>query len=194
MNDMLKKMKLTLKNLKLHIKKIMTHRKWVRYYCFKCGLYIQGLLHDLSKYSPTELIESVRYYQGDRSPILACKEDKGYSMAWFHHRGRNKHHWEYWVDNFDKGMTTVIIPEKYALEMFCDFLGAGQAYMGDMYTSYKELEWWKSKRDKYVLHPAIKEFLDTSFNDYVKYGITYLTEYKACRLKYNYKEAIEKYS
>lgn len=194
MNDMLKKMKLTLKNLKLHIKKIMTHRKWVRHYCFKCGLYVQGLLHDLSKYSPTELIESVRYYQGDRSPILACKEDKGYSMAWFHHRGRNKHHWEYWVDNFDKGMTTVIIPEKYALEMFCDFLGAGQAYMGDMYTPYKELEWWKSKRDKYVIHPAIKEFFDTSFNDYVKYGITYLTEYKACRLKYNYKEAIEKYS
>ncbi len=83
-----------------HLNKILTHKRWVAHYCFMCGLYWQGIMHDMSKFSPTEFWESVKYYQGTRSPINACKEDKGYSMAWFHHRGRNKHHWEFWMDDF----------------------------------------------------------------------------------------------
>lgn len=151
----------------------MKHRRYVRQHCFKAGLYWQGITHDLSKYSPTEFIESVRYYQGDKSPILACKADKGYSMAWFHHRGRNRHHWEYWVDELDHGMVPRLMPEKYAVEMFCDFLAAGKAYMGAEYTKQKEFEWWKEKRKIYVLHPVIKEFIDTCF-------VTYLTLGEVC--------------
>ena len=37
-----------------HFKTITTHKMWVMRYCFKIGLYWQGLTHDLSKYSPTE--------------------------------------------------------------------------------------------------------------------------------------------
>mgnify|MGYP003304157542 CR=1 FL=1 len=70
--------------------------------CFRLGLYKQGLLHDLSKYSPVEFLVGVKYYQGDSSPIDAAKKDKGYSMAWFHHRGRNLHHHVMWIDNFDE--------------------------------------------------------------------------------------------
>lgn len=131
-----------------YLKVVLTHKYWVGYFCFKMGLYRQGILHDLSKFSPTEFLESVKYFTGVRSPIDLCKEVNGYSIAWFHHRGRNKHHWEYWVDNFEKGMTPVQMPKKYVIEMFCDFLGAGIAYSGGLnkFSIDNELKWWYNKR------------------------------------------------
>lgn len=151
-----------------HLRTVATHRFWVRHYCFQVGLRWQGLTHDLSKYSPAEFWESVQYYQGDRSPIDACKEKQGYSMAWLHHRGRNKHHWEYWVDNFQSGMTPIKMPFRYAAEMFCDFLGAGRAYMGKAFTIDAEAAWWKRKRESVVMHPQTKRFIDLCF-DYIRY-------------------------
>ena len=137
---------INVKNAWAHLRKVQTHRKWVRHYCKALGIPIQGWLHDLSKYSPIEFFESVKYYCGDRSPIDKCKEINGYSMAWFHHRGRNKHHYEYWCDNFDKGCTTNLMPKKYFLELVADYLGAGKAYYGDQFTFMKEYEWWQNKR------------------------------------------------
>lgn len=95
------KMKIT--NVVKHFKIVTIHRWYVFLNCCKAGMPIRGLCHDLSKYSKTEFNESVKYFQGNRSPIDACKEEKGYSMAWMHHKGRNPHHYEYWQDNFDKG-------------------------------------------------------------------------------------------
>ena len=81
-----------------HLFTVMTHRKWVRHYCFRLGLFRQGLTHDLSKYSLTEFVPGVRYFQGDRSPTEKERELFGYSRAWLHHKGRNRHHFEYWND------------------------------------------------------------------------------------------------
>lgn len=145
---------MNIKNIWLHLRKIQTHRKWVRHYCFGIGLYKQGLLHDLSKYSPTEFWESVKYYQGTSSPIDASKAKNGYSMAWFHHRGRNLHHHVMWIDNFDEtGGTPIIMPYKYFAEMICDYLAAGRAYMGKNFTFASESEWWKKKRAKGLAMP-----------------------------------------
>lgn len=95
-----------LKNVFRHFKKICVHKYWVFYYCCKVGISIQGLLHDMSKFSPTEFWESVKYYQGNISPIDACKKENGWSSAWMHHKGKNKHHYEYWQDDFDNGGNT----------------------------------------------------------------------------------------
>ena len=81
-----------------HFKTITKHRFLVMKYCFKAGLYWQGLTHDLSKYSPAEFRVGARYFQGDRSPNDIERREKGYSAAWLHHKGRNKHHLEYWID------------------------------------------------------------------------------------------------
>ena len=81
-----------------HLCTVHHHRALVRKYCFKLGLYRQGLMHDLSKYSPTEFFVGAKYYQGYRSPNTAERLDRGYSTAWLHHKGRNKHHLEYWID------------------------------------------------------------------------------------------------
>ena len=81
-----------------HFQTITQHKLTVMQYCFAVGLYRQAILHDLSKYSPTEFLIGAKYYQGNRSPNNAEREAKGYSSAWLHHKGRNKHHFEYWLD------------------------------------------------------------------------------------------------
>ena len=126
-----------------HFKLITRHKWYVFKNCMKAGLYWQGLTHDLSKYSPVEFFESVKYFTGNRSPIDECKKDKGYSIAWQHHKGRNPHHYEYWVDNFDGGGTPLQMPFKYALELVCDYLAAGQAYSKKNFSYLGEYEWSK---------------------------------------------------
>lgn len=146
-----------------HLKTVIIHRFWVRHYCFKLGLIWQGLTHDLSKYSPIEFWESVKYYTGTHSPIDECKKHNRYSAAWLHHKGRNKHHYEYWIDNFSKGGEAIEMPLKYKMEMFCDFCGAGRAYYGKDFTWDKEIEWWNKVKDERPMHPSDKYFIDECF-------------------------------
>ncbi len=153
------------RNFVNHFKTVCKHKYWVLVFCVKAGIPIQGIMHDLSKFSPSEFLESVKYYQGNRSPIDACKEENGYSGAWMHHKGRNKHHYEYWQDNFDGGGEPIQIPFKYALEMVCDYLGAGKAYHGKNFTPDKELDWWNGKKSKpLAMHPQTKIFVDLMMN------------------------------
>lgn len=152
-------MKITLKNTLLHFKKICIHKYWVAYYCFKVGLYWQGITHDLSKFSWIEFWESVKYYQGNSSPINAAKADKGYSLAWQHHKGRNPHHYEYWTDNYDSGTTCIEMPYKYMVEMICDYLGAARAYLGNKFSFQDEYRWWTHKIFVAKMHPDTAKFV-----------------------------------
>ncbi len=174
-----------------HLKTVLKHKFFVAHYCFMCNLYLQGILHDMSKFSPVEFFESVKYYQGTRSPIDACKEDKGYSNAWFHHRGRNKHHWEYWVDDFQKGVIPKKMPFKYVLEMICDFLGAGRAYTGNKFDIRDEYDWWQNKKKTAIMHPDVIKLIDILFNTMQTNGIEKtLTNKKLLRkLERNYNKS-----
>ena len=122
-----------------HFKTITHHKLMVMKGCFSVGLYRQGLLHDLSKYMPSEFIVGAKYYQGTQSPNNAERKDKGYSSAWLHHKGRNKHHYEYWLDystkNIPGGMAPAPMPNRYIVEMLMDRIGAGiiPARMPDRY-------------------------------------------------------------
>ena len=113
-----------------HLRTVHRHRALVRKYCFRLGLYWQGLTHDLSKYSPVEFWAGVKYFQGDHSPNDAQRRAYGYSAAWLHHKGRNRHHFEYWTDYGLKGegVVGVEMPKKYVAEMFCDRLAASKVY------------------------------------------------------------------
>ena len=142
-----------------HFQTITYHRQLVMKYCFRVGLYWQGLTHDLSKYSPTEFLVGAKYYQGDRSPNNAEKEAKGYSSSWLHHKGRNKHHFEYWMDytmpgTSDKLPEGVKMPVRYVVEMFMDRIAACKVYQKDAYTDASPLEYHeRSKRGKQIMHP-----------------------------------------
>lgn len=175
-------------NMFKHLHKINKHRYYVCRNCFKAHQYKRGLLHDLSKYSPTEFFESVKYYQGTYSPIEACKKENGWSKAWLHHRGRNKHHWEYWIDNIDNGYPeAILIPYEYAVEMLCDYIGAGQAYQGKDWTPYSEWRWWLEKRKHVLIHPVIDNFISNIlFHMYKNRSYTYFLNNKFLKQEYEY--------
>ena len=119
---------LTFNKLWHHLRTVQTHRKWVRRYCWYAGIKWRGLKHDLSKYSPVEFLESARYWTGTGSPINVAKKEQGISYAWLHHKGRNTHHYEYWMDDFDKGGNPRLMPCNDFVEMVCDMIGASVAY------------------------------------------------------------------
>ena len=148
-----------------HLKTILTHKWWVFYYACKLGIPWQGFIHDMSKFSPTEFWESVKYYKGTSSPIPECKKNKGYSLAWQHHKGRNPHHYEYWTDNYDTGMTVIKMPYKYVLELIADYLAAGKTYRGKNFTVVDEGDWWvmKSANYKLSIHPETIDLITKIF-------------------------------
>lgn len=159
-----------LKNIIGHFCLITKHRWVVFKLCLKIGEPWRGLMHDLSKYSPIEFWEGVKYFNGGHSPITDCKKSEGYSKAWLHHRGRNKHHADYWVD---LGATekTPIIPYKYAAEMICDKLAAGIIYKGKDWEQGYELEYWQNESKKALINPQIAKFITEVFTQVSKYGI-----------------------
>ena len=148
----------------LHFKTITKHKLLVMKYCFQIGLYKQGLLHDLSKYSPTEFLVGCRYYQGSRSPNNAEREEKGVSLSWLHHQGRNRHHFEYWVDyslDDEHVIMGAPIPRKYIAEMIMDRISASRTYRGDAYTDRDPLDYYlKSKDSLWFIHPDTKKDLE----------------------------------
>ena len=145
-----------------HFKTITWHRWLVRQGCFRVGLYWQGLIHDLSKYSPTEFFIGARYYQGNRSPNAAEREDKGFSEAWMHHKGRNRHHYEYWTDmNMERRVyESVPMPRKYLVEQVMDRRAACIVYQGKNYTPASPLNYFLKSRERMLMHPKNMQELE----------------------------------
>ena len=147
-----------------HLKTISHHRRLVRKYCFRLGLYWQGLTHDLSKYSPIEFWAGVKYFQGDRSPNDAQRRERGYSASWLHHKGRNRHHFEYWTDYSirGEGIIGVEMPKKYVAEMFCDRLAASRVYRGtDFQLADPYLFFQRSMQKRLLIAPETAALLET---------------------------------
>ena len=144
-----------------HLSTINRHRWLVMCGCFRVGLYWQGLTHDLSKYSPTEFWVGVKYYQGDRSPNAAEREEKGYSEAWMHHKGRNRHHYEYWTDmsRQTRNYESVPMPRNYLVEMVMDRRAACMVYQGKAYTPGSALEYFEGSRERQLMHEKTRREL-----------------------------------
>ena len=148
----------------MHFKTITYHKYLVARGCFQVGLYKQGLLHDMSKYSPSEFLVGARYFQGDRSPNNAEREAIGYSSAWLHHKGRNKHHYEYWIDysmsTVPGGMLPVPMPDRYIAEMVMDRIAASKVYEKEKYTDASPLQYYYKGTDKAPLHSYTRQMLE----------------------------------
>ena len=146
-----------------HFKTITTHKIVVMKECFKIGLYKQGILHDMSKYGPTEFFEGCKYYQGTASPHLKERAAKGYSAAWLHHKGRNKHHFEYWIDYspvHGEGLVGSKMPPKYVAEMMMDRIAASKVYNKENYTQHFPLEYYERGKHAYMIHPETRALLE----------------------------------
>lgn len=158
-----------------HFKTITKHRHVVIKHCFKAGILWQGLRHDLSKYSPTEFMPGAKYYVGFRSPNEGEREQNGHSLAWIHHKGRNKHHFEYWTDYNTKSKVVepVKMPMKYVAEMFCDRVAAGKIYNGDKYTDQSPLEYFLRAKGRRVIHPETSDLLESLLTELAEKGEDY---------------------
>ena len=170
-----------------HFKTITRHKILVAKGCFKLGLYYQGIMHDMSKYSPTEFLVGVKYYQGTASPNNAERMEKGISMSWLHHKGRNRHHYEYWVDystqSIEGGMAPVPMPRKYVAEMVMDRISASRNYLGDAYNDSQPLEYFlKSKEKLWFIHPQTNKELEALLRILNDHGEEKLLHY----IKYRY--------
>lgn len=144
-----------------HLRTITRHRHQVIANCCRAGILWQGLRHDLSKYGLTEFREGVRFYNGRHSPTEDERRQCGYSLAWMHHKGRNRHHWEYWTDfNMDEHRYKAVeMPRRFLAEMICDRLAASRIYLGDQYTDASPLEYLMHGKMHQYMHPATYEAL-----------------------------------
>ncbi len=186
-----------------HLCTINEHKLEVGKNCFRCGLYKQGLLHDLSKYSPSEFLVGAKYFQGDRSPNDAEREDKGYTSSWLHHKGRNKHHLEYWIDydlvKRDGTMTGMKMPDNYIVEMFCDRVAASKIYHKHDYNNRTALDYFRNGKSKGAMHPYVRKKIDLLLSmladrgeEYTfRYARRYMKEYKKYLKRQKYKKKLE---
>jgi hypothetical protein len=155
-----------------HLRTVNQHRLMVCRLCFKCGLYWQGLTHDLSKYSPVEFWNGVKYFTGTASPHVGERKDKGYSDAWIHHHNRNKHHGEYWQDIDKDGKScSAPMPYKYLYEMVCDRVAASMIYLKDKYNDKAPLDYYLSHMDENQFHEETRTRLLVSLHFIADYGL-----------------------
>ncbi|MBR6242955.1 MAG: catalase [Ruminococcus sp.] len=162
-----------------HLTTILKHRKKVRENCFRAGIWGRGLIHDLSKFSPTEFIPGVLYFQGDRSPNEKEREVIGYSKAWMHHKGRNKHHFEYWTDynTVTKKLEPVRMPDKYLIEMFCDRVAASKTYNKEKYTDDCPLKYFLRSKNTRMIEASTSHRLEFLLRMLAEKGEDYTFSY-----------------
>ena len=171
-----------IKKVFCHTALVFRHKARVFVNCTKCGLFWRGLVHDWSKFSPEEFFESVKYYQGNRSPIGVCRRETGMSRAWLHHKGRNKHHIEYWLDG--DCLVTPLMPYKYAVECVCDKLAATRTYAKKAYTADMPLNHWYKYGNKVEGNPKTMKFIEEVFIDISKHGDSYVLKKKYMKDKF----------
>jgi len=174
-----------MKNFFGHLKTVRTHRWLVFKLSIIAGIPIQGLLHDLSKYSPTELFESVKYYAGGtRSPFGKEKEERGYAPGWLHHKGRNKHHHEYWYD-YSAPIQSAPMPFKYFVEMICDNIAAAQNYRKKDFKLSYPLEYFNNMTSKLPVHEGIQKAQEEVYKELPKKGLKETLKKKNLRSIYD---------
>jgi len=174
-----------LKKIWLHFKLITKHKWYVFKLSVKAGIPFRGIVHDLSKYSLEEFVESCKYYQGNRSPINVARKENGYSKAWLHHKGRNKHHEEYWYDWNAKEKP--IIPYKYVVEMLCDHIAASQVYKGKVWTKEDPLKYWNEvETNRNLFNLKTEKFVTVIKEEIANKGIDKIINKK--HLKEQYKK------
>lgn len=143
-----------------HFKTVSKHKRYVLKACSRAGITWQGIIHDLSKFSISEFLISAKFFKGTSSPIDAEKDVNGYSLAWLNHKGKNKHHWQYWID-FTHGQAVLVpMPPKYVIEMLCDWLGANKAYTQGDWSLKKLKEWYNINKNNMVLHSSTRNYVE----------------------------------
>jgi hypothetical protein len=155
-----------------YLKSQLRHKWFVFLECCKLGIPWTGIVHDWSKFLPSEWFGYARYFYGNYLPLakipgdwrdrVFSKEDVAvqFDVAWLHHQHRNKHHWQRWLLTLDSArsdgkLTALPMPPRYRKEMLADWHGAGRAY-GNSNTK----QWYLENKDQMTLHPATRTWIE----------------------------------
>ena len=124
------------------------------------------LLHDLSKFSPSELMRYGRQFFGDKADPL------GFSYAWLHHQRMNLHHWEAWIPitghtrgGYPDG-EPLPMPEVFVREMIADWFGASRAYEGK-WPEPGKWQWFGANYCTIRVHKQTRKLLDELLYNYL---------------------------
>jgi len=144
-----------------YLKYLIRHKWHVLVECCKCGLPWAGIVHDLSKFLPSEWVPYRNYFY-DRPPLPSTGYihktgvDERFDRAWLKHIHRNPHHWQWYILHEDDGPVKVLeMPLRYRMEMLCDWKGAGKA-QGKPDTA----AWYRENRKNMVLGPRTRLWVE----------------------------------
>lgn len=72
-----------------------------------------------------------------------------------HHKGRNRHHYEYWTDmnRQTRCYESIPMPRKYFVEMVMDRRAACMTYQGKDYRDDSALNYFMKSRERELMHP-----------------------------------------
>ncbi len=129
---------------------LLRHKWFVLVGGLRCGApIIQLVLHDWSKFLPSEFIAYSQNFYGGESPN-DHKHTNDFDVAWNFHQKRNRHHWQRWVllNGDEPQINPLPMPERYVREMIADWLGASMAYTG----SWNVSKWLNKNGPKMILH------------------------------------------
>lgn len=175
-----------------HFNLVNKHRLLVLIHSIKLGIPFRGLLHDLSKYTPTEFLDSAKYYNGTSSPIYAQRlEHQMYSTISVHHIKHNKHHFEYWIDFYKGDLILKAMPYKYALEYVADMISASKVYNRKKFTKDFPLNYFLDRKDRFLMNSCTKDFVINMLTIYKNQGFKPLKRKFTKKL---YEESLKKYS
>ena len=147
---------------------LLCHKYFVFLECCKLGIPWLGLIHDWSKFKPSEFIPYAKHFYGHGSNIQKGRDETGYyqagntendefNMAWLLHQKRNKHHWQWWLLPMDDGSIKIFeMPLKYRKEMLADWRGAGRA-LGTPDTT----AWYNKNKEKMQLGEFTRKWIET---------------------------------
>jgi hypothetical protein len=119
---------------------------------WKLGVPWLGLIHDWSKFLPSEFFAYARNYydeDGTQRPRDCVRTDE-YAAALVHHLNFNKHHPPFWVLYGDP----IPMPDRYRREMLADWFG----YEGTNGKPTREM--YLELRDQIELHPSTRAWVD----------------------------------
>jgi hypothetical protein len=143
-----------------YLRYLLKHKWHVGKYCFQYGLYWQGIIHDFSKFFPSEWTGYVEYFFGERGLYgdRSEKTERDFEYAWNHHQKYNPHHWEYWLlgDYSGTSQKALEMPVKYAKEMIADWKGASVAKLGHA----NILSWYNNRKHLIELHSNTRKFVE----------------------------------
>lgn len=115
------------------------------------------LIHDLSKFHPTELQGYVRYHE------LKQLKSEDFYRAIHHHFRCNDHHWNYWTMHLDVNnpsepysVICIPMPDVAIREMVADWAAAGYGKNG-----YLDLaRYYESQKDFILLHAKTRDRIE----------------------------------